>query len=252
MGELLLLAMTGDPTGFGELVPELIANAATNMVGAIAPGEIIAIYGVEIGPDPGVQAQLDAAGRLPKSLGGVQVMFGEVPAPIFFASAYQVNVQVPYSISGKTATDVQLIYDGLPSTRIQLPVAKASPGIFADFAKEAKALNQDGSLNSPSAPALPGSVVVLFATGFGEISPARPEGVRATTPLAAPVLPISVRIGSVPAEILYAGEAPGLIGLMQVNVRLPEGSVSQRAVTRSIELSVASQSSNSSATIWVK
>lgn len=252
MGELLLLAMTGDLTGFGELVPELIANAATGSVGAIAPGEIIAIYGVEIGPDPGVQAQLDEAGRLPTSIGGVQVLFDGVPAPIFFVSAFQVNVQVPYSVAAKAVTEVQLVYDGLPSSKIRLRVVEASPGIFADFSREAKALNQDGTLNSASAPALPGSIIVLFATGPGEISPARPEGRRATAPLGVPVLPVSVRIGSVPAEILYAGEAPGLIGLMQLNVRVPGGPVSQRAVTRPIDLSVGPHSSGSSTTIWVR
>jgi uncharacterized protein (TIGR03437 family) len=252
IGELLLFAMTGDPMGFGEILPELIANAATGLVGALAPGEIIAIYGVDIGPDPGVQAQLDESGTLPRSIGGVQVVFGGVPAPIFFASAYQVNVQVPYSVSGKPVTEVQLIYDGLPSSKIQVRVAEASPGIFADFAREAKALNQDGTLNSAAAPARPGSVIVLFATGTGEIAPARADGRQAAAPLGVPVLPITVRIGSIPADILYAGEAPGLIGVMQLNVRVPDLPASQRSVTRPVEVSVGSYSSASSATIWLR
>jgi uncharacterized protein (TIGR03437 family) len=186
MGEILLLTMTGDPTGFGELIPELIANAATERVGPLAPGEIIAIYGVEIGPYPGVSASVDESGRLPLSLAGVKVLFDDVPAPLFFASAYQVNVQVPYSVAGKSSTRVQLFYDEVPSSRIELPVLEASPGIFADFSREAAALNQDGSVNTAAAPATPGSIVILYGTGGGQISPARVEGSPAEAPLVLP------------------------------------------------------------------
>lgn len=252
IGELMLLVMTGDPTGFGEIAPEFIANAATGLTGAIAPGEIISIYGVEIGPDPGVHAQFDEAGKIATSIGGVQVMFGGVPAPVLLASAYQVNVQVPYSVAGKTLTEVQLLYDGLPSSPIRLPVAEASPGIFTDFSRAAKALNQDGTVNSAASPALPGSVIVLFATGAGEISPGRSAGDRAVAPLGVPGLPVSVRIGSVLAEKLYAGEAPGLIGVMQLNVRIPDGPMGPRAVARPINLSVGTHNSVSPATIWVR
>jgi uncharacterized protein (TIGR03437 family) len=252
MGELLLLAMTGDPTGFGELVPDFIANAATGLIGPIAPGEIIAIYGAEIGPYPGIAAELDAAGRLPLSLARVQVFFDDVPAPVFFASAYQVNVQVPYSVAGKQTAVAQLLYDGVPSSRINLPVVDASPGVFADLTKEAKALNQDGSINSFGSPASAGSVVVLFGTGAGAMSPGRPEGHPAAAPLGLPALPVSVRIGSVRAEVLYAGEAPGLIGVLQLNVRVPGELANTRAVTRTVELTIGSYSAAAPATIWVR
>ena len=252
MGELMLLAMTGDPTGFGEIAPEFIANSATGLTGAIAPGAMISIYGVEIGPDPGLLAQFDDEGRIGTSIGGVQVMFDGVPAPVFLVSAYQVNVQVPYSVAGKTATEVQLVYDELPSSPIRLAVAEASPGFITDFSRAAKALNQNGSLNSALAPAIPGSVIVLFVAGAGEISPHRTAGQRAIVPLGVPALPISVRIGSDLAEVLYAGEAPGLIGVIQLNVRVPEGPMSPRAVTRPIHLLVGTYSSTSTATIWVR
>ena len=72
MGELLLVAMTGDPTGFGELIPETIANAATGMVGPVAPGEMISIYGAEVGPYPGVPGEIDADGNLSTMIGRVR------------------------------------------------------------------------------------------------------------------------------------------------------------------------------------
>lgn len=37
-----------------------------------------------------------------------------------------------------------------------------------------------------------------------------------------PVLPVSVKIGGVEAEVVYAGAAPGFVaGVMQLNVRVP-------------------------------
>jgi len=252
MGELLLMLMTGDPTGFGEIAPEFIANATTGLPGAIAPGELLSIYGVEIGPDPGVLAEFDEEGRIGTLLGGVEVTFGGVAAPVFLVSAYQVNVQVPYSVAGKMATEVQLVYDGLPSSVIRVSVAEASPGILTDFSRAAKVVNQDGSANSATAPAMPGSVIELLATGTGEISPGRAPGQRAVAPLGVPALPVSVRIGAVFAELLQVGEAPGLVGVMLIKVRVPEGPVGPRAMTRPIQLSLGTHSSAAPATIWVR
>jgi uncharacterized protein (TIGR03437 family) len=251
MGELLLLTTTGDPTGFGELLREFVVNAATGFVAPIAPGEVLSVYGAEIGPYPGIDGRLDENGRLPSSVGAVQVFFDGVPAPLFFASAYQVNIIVPYAVAGKPATEMQLFYDGVPSSKLRVEVGDASPGIFADFSRQAKALNQDASINSPAEPAAAGSVVVLFATGAGTMSPPRPEGAIAVAPFGAPVLPVSVRIGSLPAEVLYAGEAPGLVGTLQVNARVPDGLTSPRAITRQVELSVGSRTSTP-VTIWVR
>jgi uncharacterized protein (TIGR03437 family) len=68
----------------------------------------------------------------------------------------------------------------------------------------AAALNQDGSLNSPSHPARPGSVVSVWGTGAGINQPVR------------------VLVGGLFAEVFFAGQAPGLAqGVTQVNFRLP-------------------------------
>lgn len=240
MGELVLLWLTGDPTGFGELLPEAITNAATYRAGPVAPGENIAIYGVEIGPYPGVDGLLDESGKLPTSVGEVQVLFDGVPAPIFSASAYQINAQVPYSIAERQSTSMQIVYNGVPSRRVAVAVVEASPGIYADFIdRAARALNQDGSVNTAAAPARAGTVVTLFATGAGLLSPAR-TGRAAVEPLGTPGLPVSIRIGGSAAEVLYAGEAAGFVGLVQLNARVPAlaASTNGRSVTREVVLSV--------------
>ena len=110
---------------------------------------------------------------------------------------------------------------------LQLRVAATSPGIFTSNTSgrgNAAALNQDGSLNSAANPANPGSVVVLYVTGEGAVTPTVSDGTLSQTPLAKPVAAVVVRIGTLPAAVEYAGAAPNLVaGLMQINVRVPMG-----------------------------
>jgi len=90
----------------------------------------------------------------------------------------------------------------------QLPIAVAAPALFATNAGSglALALNSDNTLNTETNPAQRGSVVSFYATGMG-----------------VPDNSAGVVIGQSPAELLFVGDAPGLIGVTQLNVRLPEG-----------------------------
>ena len=87
------------------------------------------------------------------------------------------------------------------------------------------AFNQDGTLNSASNAAAAGSVVVLYATGLGQTSPPQLDGVRESSlVLAETVIPVNVTIGGMPAQVIYAGSAPGQIaGVMQVEAVVPAG-----------------------------
>ena len=85
-------------------------------------------------------------------------------------------------------------------------------------------MNQDGSLNSADNPAPAGSVVLLYATGTGQTSPASQDGKIASDALAKAALPVSVQINGQSTDVLYAGSAPGIIsGIVQINVMVPEG-----------------------------
>ncbi len=89
---------------------------------------------------------------------------------------------------------------------------------------EAAALNQDASTNSSSIPAASGSVVVLYVTGAGQMSPPAATGSLSANPLPQPLLPVAVQIGGLDAEVTFAGAAPGYVsGLLQVNARVPAG-----------------------------
>src|SRR5260370_8733750 len=88
-------------------------------------------------------------------------------------------------------------------------------------------VNQNQSVNSSANPANKGSIVSLFATGAGQTIPPGVDGKPASAPLPTPVAPVSVKIGGLDAEVLYAGAAPTLVsGVLQVNVRVPAGAPS--------------------------
>src|SRR5690606_37754950 len=115
------------------------------------------------------------------------------------------------------------IRNGLTSDAVSVPVSASNPGFFVhgDGSMRAAAINENGLVNSPIAPASVGGIVTLFGTGEGLRVPAAETGQPAKIdPLALPVLPVSVTIDGQAAEILYAGAAPNFVGLLQLNVRI--------------------------------
>jgi uncharacterized protein (TIGR03437 family) len=192
-------------------------NAASLAPGPVAPGEILTIYGSGIGPQQGVPGTLDSSGLVANLLGGSEVHFDGVPAPMFYAQAGQINVQAPYTIAGQAATYVEVIYQGQTVAASSLSVAAAAPAVFPTI------LNPDGSWNSAANPAPQGGILTFFATGEGLTNGSNIAGQAAEAPYATPQLPVVVAVGSGTAAVLFAGEAPGLVGMLQVDAQLPPG-----------------------------
>lgn len=219
-------------SGTPRITPAGVTNAATYLSGAVAPGEIVTVFGAGIGPANAAGLQLTADRRfVATTLAGVRVLFDGFPAPVLYARVDQVNTVAPFGLSGKNATEVQVEFQGQRSNRITVPVTSASPGIFA-------ILNQDFSLNGAANPADPGSVMQIYATGGG---PPGEDGRVATGDPPRLQLPVSVRIDGLEAEVLYAGAAPGLVaGVVQVNARVPLGA---RRGAAPVALAIGSSSS---------
>jgi len=251
MGEVVLLWLTGDPTGFGVLAADLVASAAGGPAGPVVPGEILKLFGFLFGPPSDLISSYDAQANLPISLGDVRLLFDGEPVPLFGIGPFQITAQVPYSVAGKSEVSVQLFYKQIPSNTITLKVVPAAPRIVTALgSNEAVVLNQDGALNSAGNPAAAGSVIALFATGYGQTSPPGATGKAAQVPCATPLLAASVSIGGAAADLLYEAEAPGFVGLLQVNARVPAiGTGKSRSVP--IILKLGDQSSLAGVTISV-
>jgi uncharacterized protein (TIGR03437 family) len=148
---------------------------------------------------------------------------------------------------------VQVEYNGIKSSAVTVPIPPAAPGIFtADSSGKGQGalLNQDYSINSSRNPAGRGSIVILYATGEGQTDPAGVDGQLATAGLPQPRLPVSVTIGGIAAEVLYAGAAPGFVaGSMQINARIPANAPTGASV--SVQISIGNAASLAGVTLSV-
>jgi uncharacterized protein (TIGR03437 family) len=202
-----------------------VVNGASFLPGAVSPGELITIFGANLGPPFEVPGDVNDD-VVANTIEDTQVVIGGVAAPILFASSTQINTVVPFGVSG-TTTQVQVTYQGQPTVSTTVPVQAASPALFSiggNGGGQGAILNQDGSANSHSNGATPGSVVALFATGAGLTTPASVDGVLnpQIAPYPKPVLPVSVTINGELAHITFVGAAPGLIaGALQIDVVVP-------------------------------
>ena len=221
------VAVTYVITPLATPVPTLISSAASGLPGAIAPGEIVTIRGRNLGPAEGIQTNFPG-GLAHMLLSETQVTFDNIVAPLLYVSAGQINAIVPYGVAGRVSTRMVVSYKRASSAAVSLSVADAAPALFVlDDRGQGAIVNEDGSINGPSAPASRGRVVVMFGTGEGVTNPFGVDGMVIPpdpAQLKHPLLPVSVAIGGVPAEVQYAGSAPGMVsGAIQLNVVVPDG-----------------------------
>ena len=191
----------------------------------MAPGEIVTLFGYQIGPASLTTAKLNAQGNVDTTLAGTRVLFNGTPAPLIYVSSSQIGAVAPYFLGSRTSAVVQVDNGGKLSNTFLVTVVDSSPALFTSRSSGSgpgAILNENGSYNTASNPANQGSVVVLYATGEGLTTPGGIDGKPATLPLPKPVLPVKVYIAGREVPILYAGAAPGLVaGLLQLNVRVP-------------------------------
>lgn len=234
---------------------EGVLNAASFLGGAVAPGEIVTVFGSGLGPAKLALYELTPDGQhLANSVRSVQVTFDGIPAPLIYVSGGQVSAIVPYGVAGPV-TRMVVSNGGIASAPVQLDVAPSAPALFTTNASgkgQAAAFNQDNSLNSAAEAAARNTIVQLFATGEGATLPDGEDGRLANgAALPRPRLPVTVTIGGQAATVVYAGAAPGQVaGLMQVNARIPQNVAPGAAVP--VVLRVGQASSPAGVTIAVK
>ena len=205
-----------------------MANAANYSTDAVSPGEIVALFGDNMGPDKIVTLQV-SNGTVTNSLAGTQVLFDGLAAPMIYTLKGQVSAVVPYWVAAMNSAQVQVQvqYQGVVSNALTVPVRAATPAIFSldsTGVGPGAILNQDTLINSTGNPAARSSVIALYCTGGGVTAPASADGaVTADASFLLAQLPV-VTIGGANAVVQYAGAAPGSVaGLTQINVVVPAG-----------------------------
>ena len=222
-----------------------IGNAASYLAGNVSPGELIVISSTRLGiPTTAATTQ------------NTLVTFDGVKAYLISVTSTQITAMAPYDIATKTTTQLQVTINGQNAPAVTLNVAPTAPGIFTitpptgGGPQQAAVINQDGTVNSQSNPAVKGSIISIYGTGEGQTNP--PGGNGAITPAnpAMPVAKTTATINGQSAPVFYAGGSPGLLaGVLQVNAMIPT-TVNSGFVN--VQLNVGGVNSQPGTSVWVK
>jgi uncharacterized protein (TIGR03437 family) len=212
-------------------IPSINNNGVVNAASYAAPpmlsGGLVSLFGANLAPGPVAAPSVP----LPTTLSGVQVLINNIPAPLVFVSPQQINFQLPSSATGSTAQVLVTEY-GVSSSPAALPLGLLIPGVFTidqtGTGQGAVLLANTSILAGPTSipgaqPVAKGQAISIFCTGLGAVSNSPAAGQPApASPLARVLNTPSVTIGSATAPLLFAGLAPGYVGLYQINVTVPD------------------------------
>ncbi len=191
---------------------------------------------------------------LPRSLGGVSVTVNGVDAPLISVSPAKILFQVPYETQPETYAQVNT-GDSSPfiPQRNFASTTYASMGTFLQNPRspsayggwDALAIHEDWSaLVTFTNPARPSEIVHLYGTGFGRVDPQPADGEPAS--FAPTLTPVTCwawgadNATKLDIAALYSGLAPGLAGIYQLDVLLPESNLRP-----SVQLNCAGEGDNS-------
>jgi uncharacterized protein (TIGR03437 family) len=242
--KIVVCLLTGSSLAWAQsaapaISPNGIVNAA-DYTPAIAPGALIAVFGDSLASKTSTATNTP----LPTMLDGSSVEVNGQAIPLFFVSTQQINAQMPFGVVGQVQVRVRTAA-GL-SAGVTVAVAATAPRLFTktmDGKGEPILVHSaDWSSVSAASPARPGEYLLLFLTGLGAVSPAIPAGQAGgdngkNGPLnQLPAGALTITMGDRPAPVLFAGLAPGWVGLYQVNFQapadMPSGTIAVTASTK--------------------
>ncbi len=207
------------------------------------PGSWIEIYGINLPGNarPWAASDFTSSGNppvltAPTSLDQTSVMVGGEPAYISYISPHQVNALVSSNVlPGSQYVTVTTPGGSTPPTAYPITVTPTQPELWAPsifnvggnqyvaalFSDNATYVAPPGAIPGvTSRQAKPGEIITMYGIGFGPVTPAVPPGqiVPGQNKITNPLLML---FGNTSTTTTYAGLAPGLVGLYQINVVVP-------------------------------
>jgi uncharacterized protein (TIGR03437 family) len=188
-----------------------------------APGSFISFYG------SGLSTATKAFGTsyLPLSLANVSVSFDatglSLPGRVHFVSPNQINVQVPWELSGRTSVQTKVSIGDISTLVYTLTLNNYAPAIFQRGGIVAARWNNN--IVETTNPVPRTQTVELYCNGLGPVdhAVASGEATPPTPPINTTTTP-TVTIGGVPApQVNFSGLTPTAMGLYQIDVVVPAG-----------------------------
>ncbi len=221
------------------LNPIGVVNAASYqpITASIAPGELLTLFGTGLASST---LTTQGGNAFPLSLGGVSVTIDGIKCPIYYVSSTQLSVVVPYEVASNMTglANIQVTNNNTASNVVQMYLTDAAPGAFSQTANGiglAAALHAaTGAEITLSNPMQPGEYISLYLTGLGPVSPTVTDG--ALGPSSTLSIADVYNAGNLTVlfndfgpngstgnqgTVNFAGLAPGLAGLYQINVQVP-------------------------------
>jgi uncharacterized protein (TIGR03437 family) len=198
---------------------------AASGIPTIVPGAWISIYGTNLATGTRTWYASEFNGNLlPYNVGGVSVLIDGLPAPVYYVSPTQLDVQVPLATVIVTPDTVVVTHDGQASGTVKVKLEGSDPALFtypaggltfaAAVAVSTGSIVGDPSVEPGTAKVKPGDFIELYVNSMlpAKSGIINPPNTLQTFP--------TVTIGGVSAPVTYAGlVSPGLI---QVNVLIPQ------------------------------
>ena len=222
-----------------------IVNAAGFQQG-IAPGSLVTIYGAGIAPNlkGAVVANAFGFGPLPTKLAEVEVLFGNLQAPILSVANINnqesVTVQVPFELAAPASTTLTVRVSGGSTMLNNVPIQPVNPGIFETVdeggRRYAIIAKEDGSFVSPSNPARKTEKLRMFLTGLG---PATPTAFTNRTGVAGQTafLPVIVGVKDEGLDAPFTvALSPTMIGVWEITFQLNQTTPSGQQIKLSVSV----------------
>jgi uncharacterized protein (TIGR03437 family) len=228
-----------------------IVNAASFQPNfPVSPGSLASAFALPGTSFTGATEAIAGEIPLPATLGGVQIEVDGTASPLIYASAAQVNFQIP-SATTPGRHPVRVTVNGTQVATGNIDVIATGPGLFVldttNPAQPGAVVNADGSINGADNPAAAGDTVLVYGTGLGPLDTPVPDG-QAPTGIVSGTAETKVLFTSEEATVVFSGLAPNFVGLWQLNVTIPDESF----ITGPVPVVVIQGGiSTNAVTIWV-
>ncbi len=198
-----------------------VVNAA-DLSSNIAPGGLVSLFGQQLSPVNLATKEIP----IPTALADSCLTVNGLPVPMLFVSPNQINAQIPFETLGNVT--IVLRTPGGVSDNYNTVVLPGAPSVFRSGIAGPETdiptilRNSNGELVTPSNPVHRGDVLVIYLTGLGVTTPAVLTGFPGPSdPLASALIAPQVTLGGTSLPVIFAGLAPGEVGVYQVNVKVP-------------------------------